>query len=126
MPADWSQSTASDTDWFLTDTYSTDGLQSMRAGDIADNQESIIEYRNLFAAGNFNFKAKVDSEGCCDSLEIYADDIYLLRITGNEWQSKSIELSSGEHVIKFRYQKDSSVSSGLDTAWIDEVEFIQL
>ena len=39
-----------------------------------------------------------------------------------EWTNETISVSgSGEHVVEFRYQKDESVSSGGDCAWIGDV-----
>lgn len=125
IPTGWSQSINHNADWFLTSEHSSEGEQSIRAGVINDSQESIIEFRDLFVAGTFSFKAKVDSESCCDGLAVYVDDVIVHSINSTQWESKSIDLSSGAHVIKFRYGKDGSVSRGADTAWIDEVKFVQ-
>jgi hypothetical protein len=102
-----------------------DGSQSIRAGDIDDNQESVIEYQGLFASGTFSFDAKVESESCCDSLEVYVDEQLQHAITNNTWATYQIPLDANLHTIKFRYEKDGSASNGEDTAWLDNITFGQ-
>ncbi|MBP7051701.1 MAG: hypothetical protein KBE65_11850 [Phycisphaerae bacterium] len=43
-----------------------------------------------------------------------------------DWQQVSFPIvRSGTSLFEWRYEKDSSASSGSDTAWIDDVEFIE-
>lgn len=38
-----------------------------------------------------------------------------------DWEMETIEVPEGEHIIRWEYVKDSSVSEGLDAAFLDEV-----
>ena len=35
----------------------------------------------------------------------------------------SYPMAAGTHTVEWRYSKDSSVSSGADTAWVDDIDF---
>ena len=125
LPLGWTMPEFSQADWYITPDTANDGSQSIRAGDIDDNQESVIEYQGLFASGTFSFDAKVESESCCDSLEVYVDEQLQHAITNNTWATYQIPLDANLHTIKFRYEKDGSASNGEDTAWLDNITFGQ-
>jgi Leucine-rich repeat (LRR) protein len=125
VPLTWTTPDASDASWLITDGQANEGNQSLRSGDIDDSQESVVEFKTLFAAGTFSFDARVDSESCCDGLQIFVDGNSVVTITSGQWETYSFELDAGEHVIRFRYVKDSSASNGEDAAWIDNINFAQ-
>jgi len=95
----------------------------IQASGISDNQTTTIEINNIFSAGTLSFDARVDSENCCDTLRVYIDDELLINTGTQDWEKHSLGLTSGEHSIKFEYQKDGSVSHGHDTVWIDNIVF---
>ncbi len=109
--------------WFATSEDAYSGESSFRAGQIDHSQNSDVVIDALLADGTINFWAKVDSESCCDRLEVYLDGERLFNISSQSWTEYSIPISSGEREIIWRYRKDSSVSRGADTAYIDEISF---
>ncbi len=112
----WSENENSDAMWSIEN-------EVLRSGVIGHNQESTINYRNVFAAGTFTFESRLDSEPCCDYLEVFLDGVQLLTISAQNWQTHEINLTPGLHVITFKYRKDSSVVRGNDSAFIDNVVF---
>lgn len=112
----WSEAEDSDAAWILEN-------EMIRSGVISDNQQSKIEYKNVFSAGALSFDSLLDSEGCCDYLEIHVDGVKELQISTQEWQSNQLILSAGAHSITFIYRKDGSVSNGQDAVFIDNLTF---
>lgn len=90
----------------------------MRSADIGDSQFSEIEYSGVLATGKLSFEFKVDSESCCDFLYIYLDEEQVLRSSTSDWEPLELDISNGEHTIRFRYAKDGSVSEGEDATFI--------
>jgi hypothetical protein len=70
-----------------------------------------------------SFDYFVDSETNYDYLKVYDGQTLVFSKSGrNQAGTETIPLSSGGlHTIKFQYTKDSSVSSGLDTARVDNI-----
>jgi hypothetical protein len=90
---------------------------------ILHNQKSGIQLAGLFTNGTVNFYAKVDAESCCDKLRVYLNDNLQHTISNGDWQQYSVNVPAGVQEIKWVYEKDSSVNSGLDAAWIDDFSF---
>jgi hypothetical protein len=64
----------------------------------------------------------VSSESNYDYLNVYLDGTRITRISGElDWTRVLTQIPSGAHTLRFIYQKDYSVSSGSDAAWVDEV-----
>ncbi len=70
------------------------------------------------------FYWKVSSEQNGDYLQFYIDSTLKDQISGEVgWQQKSYSVTAGTHILKWRYVKNSSVTSGDDTAWVDFVQW---
>ena len=110
-------------DWFIDSSESTEGVSSIRSGLISHDENSAIVFSGLFSGGTLSFDSKVDSESCCDFLDVYVDGDRVARIASGGWIRQSISLVPGEHSIELRYDKSGSVSTGRDAAWIDNVRF---
>lgn len=123
IPSIFTSNDNNDADWMLSDFEPTDGLQSVRSGDIGDSERSSLMFQGLFAAGVLTFDAKVSSESCCDHLYVYVNDVQMLQIRNGDWANYSINISAGETTIEWRYTKDGSVSNGEDSAFIDNLIF---
>jgi hypothetical protein len=95
------------------------------AGPAGIAQFSGTKFRAYFSNGTLSFWGRVESEGCCDRLEVYVDGNYRLFIDPNgPWANYSVALSAGIHEVEWRYHKDYSPGSGgVDAAWIDDVMF---
>ncbi len=107
--------------WGITEESAGNYVYS--SGDIDDRQLSAFELSGLFAEGTLSFDARVSSENCCDRLVVFVDGVEQLYSVENSWETFSVEVASGQHTIRFAYQKDGSVSSGEDKAWVDNLKF---
>ncbi|AZQ85697.1 hypothetical protein EKO29_17865 [Colwellia sp. Arc7-635] len=112
----WLANDGSDSPWLIEN-------EVLRSGVITHSQESLISYQNLFSAGTLTFESRLDSESCCDFLEVLLDGMLKLSISNSDRQTNTINLSAGPHVITFRYRKDSSVNQGEDAVFIDNLSF---
>jgi hypothetical protein len=116
LSGNWAQGVNSDADWAVE-------TEMLRSGVIGNSQISSIVYSNVFTAGVLTFDSLVDSESCCDYLEISLDGEVVFRISTQDWQANEITLESGFHEISFNYVKDGSVARGEDAAFIDNLVF---
>ncbi len=93
-----------------------------KSGSISDDQESWM-YINVSGSGTLRFQWSVSSEENCDYLEFYIGDTSYDSISGEcSWAQKSYTITgSGTHRVKWRYYKDSSVSSGSDCGYVKAV-----
>jgi gingipain K len=78
----------------------------------------------VLAAGELTFMYKVSSETNYDKLHFYMDGQEKGVWSGTiAWTQFSQPVTVGTHTFKWEYTKDSSVSSGDDCAWVDDVIF---
>jgi hypothetical protein len=135
--------------WIAQSNFTHNGRLAAESGVISHNQESWLE-TTVTGPGNLSFWCKVSSQfngEDCDYGDYSANYVYssgdalafLLdknrlffpgyfcaasRVFGEtEWQQFNFEIPAGTHVFRWRYFKDGSISSGYDTAWLDEVHF---
>jgi hypothetical protein len=112
----WFSSASPNTPWAIEDKV-------LRSGTIADNEKSDISYRNVFLAGTFTFDSLLNSESCCDYLEVFLNGVRVLKISTQDWQANEVSFPAGLHIITFVYLKDGSVAQGEDAAFIDNLSF---
>jgi len=111
--------------WFVTNSNPYQGSYCAQGGDINDNQVTTLEVtRDITNNGTISFYWKVDSESNYDYLTFYLDGTQIQEISGTVgWTQVTTNVSSGSHTFKWEYDKDYSVSNGLDTGWIDNIIF---
>jgi hypothetical protein len=117
-----------DVEWSrVLDGDAHDGDAAMRSGAITDNQACFIETK-VSGAGTISFWWKSSCEVIFNGMKFdYAsfavDGIERECLAGvGEWTKVSVEITgSGEHALRWMYQKDSSDKAGEDCAWLDEV-----
>ena len=79
---------------------------------------------NVLAAGELTFWYKVSSENNYDKLHFYMDGQEKGVWSGTvAWTEFTQAVTVGNHTFKWEYTKDSSVSSGDDCAWVDNIIF---
>jgi len=125
--ADWSWAVGGDVDPFVTDTESSEGDYSAEFGDIDDDQTSWMAATPNVAAGDYwvKFDVKLSTEGGWDFVYAYVNDVLVWTGSGEiDWQTVTVPYSGGE--IAFEYVKDGAVSSGDDTAWVDNIRVIPI
>lgn len=125
MPAGFSTCGCTTTGWHVSsDAGAFEGLYSLKANQVEDNQSAGIEMTGTFAAGNVSFRFKVSSEATFDQLRFYIDDVLQAPVwsgsANTAWQlSPTYTIGAGNHVLKWAYAKDASGSVGMDTVYID-------
>jgi len=76
----------------------------------------------LGGAASFDFK--VSSERNWDFLEFYVNGTRQQRWSGDiGWLTYQFTLPQGQNALEWRYIKDSTISAGLDAAFIDNLLF---
>ena len=79
---------------------------------------------NVLAPGELTFMYKVSSESNYDKLHFYMDNQEKGTWSGEvAWTQFTQPVTAGQHTFKWSYTKDSSVNSGSDCAWIDDILF---
>ena len=113
---------AGDLPWSVESATVLAGSFSARSGAIGDNQTSSLLFTTNFGGGPGSFYFKVSSEAGWDFLSFSVDGVQQQQWSGEiDWTSYSFPLSAGTHTLEWRYAKDSTLSAGLDAAFIDNV-----
>ncbi|MCP4608364.1 MAG: hypothetical protein GY845_06585 [Planctomycetes bacterium] len=110
--------------WTVTSEERNSGQYCARAGSIGDDESSSLSIRLDCISGDISFYRKVSSERDCDHFEFYIDGARQDKWSGEkDWAQVSFPVEEGTRTFKWTYSKDSSISSGSDTAWIDDIVF---
>jgi len=113
-----------DADWHIDTSSRASGAYSARAGDLTHRQQSSLEVAMPCVTGDVSFQRRVSSESNFDLLKFYIDGVFKGSWSGSaDWNLASFPVPAGTHTFKWTYAKDESISSGQDTAWIDDIAF---
>ena len=112
-----------DNPWTADDENFYEGCYSAVSGDIDDDQYSRLSLSYNFSENStVSFYFKISSESNYDFLYFYIDDTLKAKWSGEaNWKEVSYEIPAGTHSLNWHYEKDSSVSSGLDCGWLDNI-----
>ncbi|MBI4558850.1 MAG: IPT/TIG domain-containing protein [Candidatus Hydrogenedentes bacterium] len=111
-------------DWIIATQEKHTGTYSARAGTITHSQSATLQVIQTTGAGNVMFWRKVSSEAGYDKLTFYVDDVLQGTWSGSvDWDQAGYAVTAGTHTFTWTYAKDSVMSAGSDTAWIDDVQF---
>ncbi|WP_299888036.1 hypothetical protein [uncultured Lacinutrix sp.] len=120
--------TSGDSNWFLQSTSVNGGTQAAESGNIADDQESIMEYTAAVPAGGatLSFFYEVSSEATFDFLEFSVDGAVIESWSGTiGWTNYVYNFASaGTHTLRWRYFKDFTDDGGDDLARIDDISLV--
>lgn len=105
--------------------YYNDNYSFKSSNSNADQTESILELQlYVTVPSDISFMKKVSSEESYDYLRFSIDNLEIDSWSGeDDWSYNVYNIDTGYHNFKWIYEKDFSVSDGLDAAWIDEVVF---
>ncbi|MCP4261496.1 MAG: LamG domain-containing protein [Planctomycetes bacterium] len=113
-----------DESWETTRSERHSGYFSARSGSIEDGEETSLEVRLDCVSGYITFYCKVSCESGFDELTFYIDGLEQGKWSGQEdWAEVSFHVREGTRTFKWAYSKDSFISEGDDTAWIDDIVF---
>ncbi len=119
---DWSF--GGDADWEIVTTSPYEGTYCAKSGTIGNQQTTELNITLDTGEGDISFWRKVSSENNYDYLEFYIDGAMQDHWSGTQsWQEVSYPVDSGSHTFSWIYDKDYTVSSGDDCAWIDYITF---
>jgi len=112
-----------DATWFVTGTYAYEGDYSMQSGDIGNNDVTNLNLVvNCPAEFTLSFALKTSTEADYDFLTFWIDNVEVGSWSGeNDWTEVSYVLTAGSHSLRWRYEKDFIVTSGMDACWIDNI-----
>ncbi|HPS38772.1 MAG TPA: C25 family cysteine peptidase [Candidatus Cloacimonadota bacterium] len=101
------------------------GTYAAKSGTISHNGSTALQVTmNVGVAGNITFWRKVSSESGYDFLKFHIDGTEMGSWSGTQdWTQITVPVSAGSRTFKWTYSKDTSVSSGSDCAWIDDIVF---
>jgi len=110
--------------WFTEIRETHDGDVAAQSGRIGHNQQSTLQ-TTVVGPGTLTFWWMVSSEEDHDRLWFSMDHLnWAAWISGEtEWRQFTFHVPAGSHVLRWAYVKDSSVSTGQDGGWLDEVVF---
>ena len=101
--------------------YEADAAESEAADDEEACLQAIVDSDS---SQTVKFYWKVSSVQGYDYLQFYIDGTLKDQISGEvAWTQKSYAVSSGIHILKWRYVKDGSGYSGDDCGWVDFVQW---
>lgn len=115
-----------DSNWFVTDEESYDGVYSARSGDIDDDELSSIgiTINHVGDPDTLSFYLKVSSEERSDYLAFFINDEMQDWWSGEmDWTKFSYVIPEGTFFLEWRYDKSQNGTSGDDCAWIDKITF---
>ena len=111
--------------WIIDQGTVYEGTHSSVSANIIDDQSSTMEIDvDVIATGDISFMKKVSSESSYDYLKFYIDNQLQGEWSGEEnWSAETYSVSTGQHTFRWVYEKDYSVSDGMDAAWVDYILF---
>ncbi|UJR85737.1 hypothetical protein [Sandaracinus amylolyticus] len=115
--------TSSTTGWLVDGSSTHAGAFAARSAAVGHSGTStLLRIVTLAAAGELSFWVRTSTERTYDVLELLVDGTARGEWSGETaWTRVALALSAGEHVIEWRYSKDSSQTGGSDRVWIDDV-----
>lgn len=112
--------------WRAVRSVTSDGEDSIQSGFLRAGQASELSVE-LEGPSVLSFLWKVDSEENYDFLQFEVDGELQQRISGSTgWQRVEKIIYSGLHLISWSYEKDDTISAGVDAGWLDKIENLPL
>ncbi|MCX6878583.1 MAG: hypothetical protein NTW21_32930 [Verrucomicrobia bacterium] len=111
--------------WAREISNTHDASDAAQSGVIGNSESSSME-AVFTGPGTLTYWCKVSSESGRDYLRFFLDGVdQKNELSGDvAWQMQTILIPAGTHRCQWRYAKDSSVASGSDAAWVDQVVFL--
>jgi len=117
-------STGGDASWFVQSATVNTGANAAESGDINDSQTTYMEYNVTIPTGGatLSFYYSVNCESGWDFLRFYISGVQQNEWTGTvSYTQQSYALAAGSYTLRWAYEKDGSLSSGNDAAYIDDI-----
>ncbi|MGM0650265.1 MAG: C25 family cysteine peptidase [Bacteroidota bacterium] len=137
---DWESNDFETFNWENDDTYPWtivsdvvyEGDHASKSGDITHDQTTVLTINlDVTTAGDLTFYKKVSCEQgeeywgtyyWYDYLAFYLDGNMEAQWDGEvDWTQETYAISTGQHELKWKYEKDGVESAGEDAAWLDNI-----
>lgn len=117
-----------DAAWFGQTAETWDGIDALESGPVGDGQASSVQVECTYLnGGRVRFWWRVSSEQDRDAVVFLIDGAEVSRASGQSgWDQPVFTVGPGPHRFRWEYRKDGSGADGLDRAWIDAFEVIDL
>ncbi len=113
-----------DAEWLVGSDEYHSGSYSAQAGSVDHDESTTLVITLDCTDGDIAFNCKVSSESGWDYLKFYIDGVEKDKWSGEQdWTEVYFPVRAGTKTFKWTYSKDSSISEGDDTAWIDDIVF---
>lgn len=109
--------------WFRSTTEAHTGSRSYESGNISDGQASQFTVTIPSGAETISFWYKTSTEPDFDTLIVFRDNESQVKVLASgeqDWTFAKFEVADAS-TVTFRYTKDVSDSTGLDTVWVDDI-----
>ncbi|MET0759915.1 MAG: hypothetical protein ABWZ56_05815 [Flavobacterium sp.] len=119
--------TGGSANWTTQNTVFNGGAYAAQSGVITHSQSTQMSHTITIPAGGatLSFYYKVSSEIGYDYLRFYIDGILQNQWSGTVgYAQQTYVLAAGSRTLKWEYSKDSSTSSGIDAAYIDDITIL--
>ncbi len=115
--------TGGDNTWTISTQDPYEGTYCVKSGPIDDEETTYLSISfDVQANGEVGFYKKVSSEASYDFLRFYIDGNMVDQWSGTvSWGASSYPVTTGQHTFTWAYEKDQSVSTGSDCAWLDYI-----
>ncbi len=118
---------ASNYPWIIWNDNPYSGSYCMASGNynVASSESYIDATVEFVTDGSIDFYSRISSESVTyDYGVFYIDGVEQYREGGTtSWTNRHFSVSAGSHTFRWYYRKDSSVNSGEDRYFIDEITF---
>ena len=111
-------------DWEMIEGANVyEGTYSAKSMDINDSQTAELTLDvSAPTESPVSFFYKVSSESSYDYFRFYIDGTQMGEWSGEvDWTLAEFSCPAGDHTLKWEYEKDFTVSSGSDCAWVDYI-----
>ncbi len=112
--------------WEIVSTGANNGTYCAHStnANVSSSESSMTLTVDVLAAGELSFWYKVSSEANWDKLFFIVDNVETEVWSGSKaWTEYTMPVTVGTHTFNWSYIKDSSVNTGEDCAWIDDIKF---
>ena len=130
FPSGWATTPGATAGWAVASDQANGGTFSLKSAPMPDDptapsnsrRTAGIQVGGSFSGGTISFAYKASSEAGADFLEFWIDGTRMLQVSGAvPWTPATFPVAAGNHVFKWVYDKDASLSDPIDAAWIDTV-----
>lgn len=109
--------------WGVVTNITHDGIDAAQSGSVINNQETWME-TTVRGPGTLSFWWKVSSQASGDRYYFLTNSVAVTNISGNlAWQQVNFSVAPGINVLRWDFVEDSSIHSGTNAAWLDQVSY---